>query len=220
MGNTRVIEMFRQLTQAGGLLDFGPERSRLLVRVQRALAAGRPVTAEEIARYVADLGLTLEEADIFLQTVTERDEDDNIVGAMGLSLNETPHHVALDGTRFSAWCAGDTLILPAVLDRTAIVESASPVSGLPIRLRVSPERVEEVSPAGAVVSMVVVDPKPADVSSVEAMWGTFCQQIFFFASREEAEQWAAGRANIEIMPVDEVNDLVRQFSSRLLAYAA
>jgi alkylmercury lyase len=220
MANTRVIENFRQLTQDGGLLDYGPERSRLLVRVQRALAAGRPVTNDQVTRFAAAAGIAPDDADAFLRTVTERDEDDRIVGAFALSLNEHPHRFIVDGTRLSAWCAGDTLFLPAVLDRTADVESTSPVSGQPIRLRVSPSGVEEVSPASTVVSMVVVDPEPSQVSSVEAIWGTYCHQIFFFASREEAEEWAVGRPNIEIMSVAEVQELAQMMAARLLGYAA
>jgi alkylmercury lyase len=52
---------------------------------------------------------------------------------------------------------------------------------------------------------------------VEAIWGTFCHHIFFFASREEAGRWAAGRDNIEILSVEEAYELGRLFSSRLLS---
>ncbi len=220
MGMARAIESMKKLTEAGGPLDYGPERSRLVVRVQRALAQGQPITDEQVTRFAAEIGIAPDEVDAFLRTVTERDEDDNIVGAFALSLNEHPHRVVLNGTRLSAWCAADTLFLPAVLGGTASVESLSPVSGQPIRLRVSPERVEESSPAGAVVSIVVVDPEAADVSSVEAIWGTFCHQIFFFASRAEAERWAAGREDIEILSVDEGFEVGRQLASRLLAQEA
>lgn len=220
MSTARAAEMFRKLIQADGLFDFGPERTRLLVHVQRTLAEGRPVTSDQVSLFAADVGIAPDEADAFLQTVTERDENDQIVGAFALSLNDHPHRFVVDGTELSAWCAGDTLFLPAVLGRTATIESSSPISGQPVRLRVSPERVEEVSPAGAVLSMVVVDPTAADVGSVEAIWGTFCRQILFFASRAEAEQWAAGRDNIEILSVAEGFELVQPFTSSFLARAA
>jgi alkylmercury lyase len=83
---------------------------------------------------------------------------------------------------------------------------------------VSPQGVEEVDPADAVVSMVIVDPDDADMGSVEAIWGIFCHHIFFFASREEAERWAAGRDDIELLSVDEAYQLGRQLSSRFLTY--
>lgn len=217
MGSARAVAAVKALTQASGPLVYGPEHARLLVRVQRALGQGRPVSHEEVGRFAAEIGLAHDEADTFLRTVTEHDSDDTIVGALGLSLNDHPHRLVVNGARLSAWCAMDTLFLPAVLQQTATVESASPLSGQTVRLTVSPEGVEAVSPAGAVVSMVVVDPEAVDVGSVEAIWGTFCHQIFFFASRAEAERWAASRPNIEILSVDEAHEVGRHLSSRLLA---
>ena len=137
---------------------------------------------------------------------------------MGLSLNDTPHRFYVNGAQMSAWCAEDTLFLPTVLNQSASVESVSPVSREKVRLTVSPQGVEEVDPAGAVVSIVIVDPDETNMGSVEAIWGTFCHHIFFFASREEAERWTAGRDDIEILSVEEAYELGRQLSSRFLAY--
>jgi alkylmercury lyase len=169
----------------------------------RELAHGRPLTAERVNRFIAELGIAPDAAHQFLREVTERDPSDQIVGAMGLSLRDHPHRLSVEGVSLSAWCAEDTLFLPALLRQTATIESPSPVSGRPIRLRVSPERAEEVSPAGAVVSLVIVDPSREHMASVEAVWGAFCDHIHFFATRDEAERWAAGRDDIAILSVDE-----------------
>jgi alkylmercury lyase len=217
MGNTRATEATRKYTKPGGLLDYGPDLSRLLVRLMRELAQGRPVPKERVDQIIGDLGIDRDDAYRFLGGVAERDADGNVFGAMGLSLNNTPHRFYVNGIRMSAWCAGDTLFLPAVLDQTAIVESKSPVTRERVKLTVSPQGVEEVDPAGAVVSIVIVDPNDADMGSVEAIWGTFCHHIFFFASREEAERWASGRDDIEILSVEEAYELGRQISSRFLA---
>jgi len=217
MNNARVQEMAKKM--AVGLLDYGPDRSRLLVRVLRSLRTGHPVSVAQVDRIVADLDIAQDEAHRFLREITERDADDNIVGIMGLSLNDHPHRFYVNGASLSTWCAEDTLFLPSLLKQTATVESYSPISKEKVRLTVSPERVEEVSPAGAVVSMVIVDPKQDDMASVEAIWNTFCEHIHFFASREEAERWAAGRGDIAILTVDEGFDLGRQVWSKVLSYA-
>jgi alkylmercury lyase len=218
MSNARAMEATRKYIKPGGLLDYGPDLSRLLVRLMRELAQGHPVSRERVDQIIADLGSDPEEAHKLLREVTERDTDSNIVGIMGLSLNDTPHRFYVNGTRMSAWCAEDTLFLPAVLDQTATVESKSPVTRERVRLTVGPQGVEEVDPPDAVVSIVIVDPDEANMGSVEAIWGIFCHHIFFFASREEAERWAAGRDDIEIFSVDEAFELGRQLSSRFLAY--
>lgn len=184
----------------------------------RELAHGHPVPRGRVDRIIADIRIAPEEAHKLLREVTERDADNNVVGIMGLSLNDTPHRFYVNGTRLSAWCAEDTFFLPAVLDRTVTVESKSPVTGERVSLTVSPQGVEEVDPADAVVSMVIIDPEDVNMGSVEAIWGIFCHHIFFFASREEAERWAAGRDDIELLSVDEAYQLGRQLSSRFLTY--
>jgi alkylmercury lyase len=219
MSNERARETMRMLIEPGGPLDYGPNLSRLLVRVMRELAQGRPVPKERVDQIVADVGIAREDAERLLGEVTERNSDGNIFGVLGLSLNDSPHRFYVDGTQMSAWCAGDALYLPAMLDQSATVESKSPVTGEKIRLTVSPQGVEGVDPAAAaVVSMVIVDPADANMGSVEVIWGTFCHHILFFASREEAERWAAGRDGIEILSVEEAYELVRQLSSRFLGY--
>ncbi len=218
MSNARATEAMRKLTETGGLLDYGPDLSRLLIRLMRELAQGRPVPRERVDQIIGDLGIAREGAYRSLRKWAERDADGNVFGVIGLSLNDTPHRFYVNGTRMSTWCAGDALKVPAALGRTATVESKSPVSGERIRLTVSPQGVQEVDPAGAVVSIVIVDPDEANMGSVEAIWGTFCHHLFFFASREEAERWAAGRDDIEILSVEEAYELMRLVSSRFLAY--
>lgn len=219
MSSTRAAESMMTLMEAGGPLDFSPDRARLFVRVARTLAQGRPIAGEQYDRIVAELAIAPEEAHRFLDEWGERDGEGTIVG-MGLTLNETPHQISVNGAQLWAWCAEDTLFYPVVLDQAATIESASPVSGELTRLRVSPTHVEEVSPPGTVVTLPVVDPDVADLSSVDAIWNTFCHHSFFFPSRAEAEQWADGREDIEILPVAEGFAIGRQMAARLLAHGA
>ncbi len=218
MSDARVRDMATKLQDR--LLAYGPDHCRLLLHVMRELAHGRPLTTEQVDRFTADRGIAPDGAHQFLREVTERNAHDQIVGAMGLSLQDHPHRVSVAGVSLSAWCAEDTLFLPAILQQTATIESPSPVSGLPIRLRVSPERVEEVSPAGAVVSLVIVDPSREHMASVEAIWSAFCRHIHFFATRDEAERWATGRDDVAILSVDEGFAWQRPVWSKVLLAAA
>ncbi len=219
MNNERVTEIARKWNGASEALNLSPDNSRLLIRVWRTLAKGLPVSGEQIDQMIADLGVNQDEAGEFLRGVTERDSSDSIVGIFGLSLNDHPHRFTVNGASFTTWCAEDALFLPPMLKQTATVESYSPVSKEKVRLTVGPERVEEVSPADAVLSIVTLDPSMVDTSSVEAIYGNFCEQIHFFASREDAERWAAGRDNIDILSVEEGYELGKQVFAELLAYA-
>ncbi len=219
MNNELVTEVARKWNGAGNALNFGPNNSRLLISVWRTLTKGRPVSGEQIDEMIADLGVNQDEAGEFLRGVTERDSSDSIVGIFGLSLNDHPHRFTVNGASLTTWCAEDALFLPPMLKQTATVESYSPVSKEKVRLTLGPDGVEEVSPAGAVVSIVTLDPSKVDVSSVEAIYGNFCEQIHFFTSREEAERWTADRENIDILSVEEGYELGKLAFSELLAYA-
>ncbi len=201
MNDVRILETVKKLQEH--LLEYGPDHTRLLLQVIRQLAHGHPITAEQVDRLIADLGIAREKAHQFLREVTERDETDQIVGAMGLSLGDHPHRLSVAGVSLSAWCALDTLFLPTMLGQTATIESPSPVTHQPLRLRVSPERVEEVDPTSAVVSHVLVDPNRENMASVEAIWSAFCTYVHFFATREEGEQWASVRDDIVLLTVEE-----------------
>ena len=58
------------------------------------------------------------------------------------------------GKPIYAWCALDPFLIVPAISRTARVESADPITGEPITMTVTPEGVEHVSPAFAVVSFL------------------------------------------------------------------
>ena len=212
----RAEEMVRELTGDDRVLDYKPEQARLLVQVLRTLARGRPVSAQEIDVIAADFGWAPEVAHGFLRPLTERDAADAVIGVFpGLSLGNHPHRLSMNGRQMSAWCAEDTLFLPALLGQTAMIESTSPLSRAPVRLTVSPDGVMKVYPPEAVISIAVVD-GDTKLTSVETIWMTFCQNIHFFATREEAVRWAAARDDIAILTPDEGFELGRQLTRRFL----
>ena len=69
------------------------------------------------------------------------------------------------------------------------------------------------------VSIATIDLEVHDVSSVEANWGNFCHHVYFFPSREEADEWAVGKDHIAILTVEEAYELGRLAFHKLLAYA-
>jgi alkylmercury lyase len=219
MDYKRAEEMVLRLTQDEGVLGYNPEQVRLLLQVLRTLARGRAVTGPEIEAIAADLGWAPEAAQAFLRPLSERDAADAIIGVFpGLSLGDHPHSFWVNGRRMSAWCAEDTLFLPALLGQTATIESTSPLSREPVRLTVGPDGVRSVNPPEAVVSIAIVDAGDTTLGSVEAIWMTFCRQIHFFASRDEAARWAAERDDIAILTPDEGYQVGRQLTSRFRAH--
>ncbi len=215
-----VEDIAANLNAAGIPPEFEEDDARLLIKSLRTLAKGNPITRDDTVQIAEDLDISYAQADEFLRQISERDSDDNIVGLIGLSLNqEWPHRFYVNGNSLRTWCAWDTLFLAQILGEEVVVESESPVSGTTIHLRVNQDAVESSLPEGAVVSIVTIDPEVQDVSSIEAIWGNFCHQVYFFPSQEEAQEWAKEKSNIAILTVEDAFEVGRLAFSKLLAYA-
>jgi len=208
--NARVREMVERAVRPGGQLSFEPSQRRVLGKIAERLVEGTPVSRQQVAQLAQVAEVDQGAVDRFLAGVGERDADGNIVGiAPGLTLTPTRHRLTVGDKKLFTWCALDALIAPIFLNRTVEIASTSPLRKEPVRMRVSPERVTSVSPNDTVVSIVVVDTDKADLSSVAAIWAAFCHNIFFFPTRDEAEQWAQGKGNIEILSLGEAYELAK-----------
>jgi len=180
----------------------------LLIPLLRLLASGNPV---EVTTLAATVGRTIEEIRAQLAKLpdTEYDDEGRIVGH-GLTLRPTLHRFTLDGADLYTWCALDTLIFPRILDRDAHIESVSPACGQPIRLTAGPRGLRDVEPATAVVSLV----NPDDISEIRS---SFCNQVHFFASGDDARPWLQTTPGGQVMTVAEAFHLAAQLAAVFLA---
>lgn len=174
-------------------------------RLLRLLAQGEPVSVEALAGVVGQLPSEVAQA-IQQNMNVEYDEAGNIIAA-ALSLQPTPHKVEIDGRILYTWCALDALMYLPLLEQPVQVESPGAVTGLPIRMTVTPQGVENVQPETAVVS--IVKPKP-DLWIREA----FCNDVHFFSSPETAASWLAEHQEATIIPVDKAFILGQQLLQR------
>lgn len=169
------------------------------------LAWGRPLGVDEVA---GELHLPLEDTKAFLTRMgAELDKKGNLVG-LGLTSVPTRHAFKMDGHDLYAWCAGDTLLFPLMLEKTAHVVSTDPVSGAKIRLTVGPEGVKAMEPSTAVLSW----PARMDAKDVR---GTVCYPSNWFASRETAGRYAQEHPGVSILSPDEFREVSRFFERRL-----
>ncbi len=213
-------DIARHLNDTGLPPDFGPEISRLQIRVWRELAKGKPITNAQADRLIAEAGVDEADGREFLRNTTERDANDNIVGSVGLSLNQHPHRFYFNGQALTTWCAWDALFLPPALGQAAVIESTSAVSDEAIRIEVSPEGVERVSPEDAAVTIVLLDPEKDTVSTLEQIYSLFCHNVLYFASREEGERWAEDKPwRVAVVSVAEAYEVGTKAFASLLAHA-
>jgi alkylmercury lyase len=180
--------------------------SELLAVLLPLLAEGKPVAMAALRDALAWPDDRLTELIARLPNV-ERDASGSIIG-LGLSLNPTPHVFELRGRRLYTWCALDALLFPAVLRETARVTSPCAATGVPIRLVVTPECVEEVSPREAVVSLVL----PSVNHDLRA---SFCEHVSFFASERVAGAWLRAHPGGVVAPVDDAYTFAQGIGSRI-----
>ena len=196
MAATTVQELSAAI--AAAVIDVDEQGRRIAVALYELLAQGDPVTPAVLAARSgvpeAAVQATLEEwPGVF------RDDEGRVVGFWGLAIPEMAHRFQAEGGKpIHAWCALDPFLIVPVIRRPARVESKDPVTGESITMTVTPEGVEDLSPASAVVSFVVPD-KPLDHDVIE----TFCDYVFNFTSRASAERWASEHEGIVLLPVAE-----------------
>jgi alkylmercury lyase len=87
-----------------------------------------------------------------------------------------------------------------------------------LRLHASPSGITDVNPSGAVATQRVPGRDQVDLSTKNAIWGTFCHHNFFFPNRARAEQWAAGRDDIAIISMGDAFAAARDMAGALLRY--
>ena len=199
METTKLEEIGKAVASmlGGAVSSQAPQLPGSLLRL---LADGKPVSPEQIK---ADLKISPDDLATELQqsTAVELDEDGNVVAAFGLSLKPTPHRFEVAGNALHAWCALDTLYIPAVIKQTARVESTCPVTGTKIRLSVTPDGVESLEPADTVL-VIAAEGASECCSSIQE---SFCEHVLFLSSPEAAAEWSADRQMTIILSVDDAH---------------
>lgn len=154
---------------------------RLSLALYRELARGVPVTPQVLAERVEASG---DEVARMLENwpAVRRDEQRRIVGYWGLTIVPTRHRLRVDERDLYAWCAWDTLFLPALLGARAEVHSSCRATGAPVQLTVGPDALEAPVPADLALSFVL----PEASAMRRDVVASFCSHVHFFRSAELA----------------------------------
>jgi alkylmercury lyase len=179
-----------------------PAVAGILRTLLTELVSGVPVAVDRLA---AASGQPATQVTAILRGLGAEWDPDGRVAGLGMTLRPTEHQVRLDGQVVWAWCALDGLAVPLLLDTPAEVRSRCPATGLPVRVTVSPQRVRDLDPPGAVVSQILTPPQQA-----RDLRQHLCDRGRFFASAGAAAGWAARHPDGLVAGVPEA---VRQLGS-------
>lgn len=203
----RVEQLAVAIARAGP--DFDEEQQRIALALYRRLAEGSSAPAADVAeRAEVSAARVLELLDSWPGVY--RDEQGQVVGFWGLTVDRLSptHRLEVDGRELFAWCAWDTLFLPAVLGATARVESICPTTGDAITLVVAPDRVLLSTRPNAVVSFLLPDRRfDADVIQ------SFCHFVHFFTSHDAGQAWTADHPGTFLLSLDDAFELGRRVNA-------
>jgi hypothetical protein len=179
--------------------------------VLRAFAeTGTVPSVEQLARASGDDDLAAVLARLHAEDFLRLDTDGQILVAYPFSASRTAHEVTVSGGPVvHAMCAIDALGIAAMLSRPVQISSRDPHTGDPIAITVHPNGSRlEAQPAGTVVYLGRLRTgrrSEGDQQPVGAAVDTCCPHISFFASRANADAWAAQDPQIDgrVLVLDE-----------------
>ena len=198
---TRIVEDGRTLLATQG----DPETLRRLIPASiRLLAEGEPVSPAQIADAS---GLPADQAEAALRGIGDVEwTDDGRVEGFGLTRRPTQHRFRIADSDLYTWCAMDTLIFAALLERPVQIESPDGATDAVLRLETDGRQVISAHPASIVVSWFF----DAAASGLRA---SVCQFGHFFASRESAMAWAAKYQQGGVLALDEALEASRALAA-------
>lgn len=186
-------------------MHMSGQEQEISMSIYCLMLRGEPVSV----RYIADsLDLLPEVINQFLKRWGGIDYNDtgSITGCWGLSLSETKHRFEVDGHSLYTWCAWDALFIPEIINKTAMVTSACPVTGSPIMLTISPDSVVSANPAGTIVSFI----KPEEAGMQQSIVKSFCHYVNFFSSKRVGDHWVSENPGTSLLTMNEAFALARR----------
>ncbi|GMR16882.1 MAG: organomercurial lyase MerB [Gammaproteobacteria bacterium] len=138
------------------------------------------------------------------------DDDQQVIGFWGITVQPMTHRMVVDDHVCYAWCAWDTLFIPELLNKVVKVESRCPVTNNNIELIVSPTHAESANGKPLYLSFLQpdMDKLNDDITS------NFCHFVYFFDSKQIAEQWLAEHPSTFLLTLDEAFKIAKQVNNK------
>lgn len=184
---------------------------RIAHAVHRLMSRGEPVEPAAVAK---SAGVAVERVEEKLGSWpgVYRDDRGRVVGFWGQAISklDPEYRFLIEGKTTYAWCALDTLFIPALIGGEVRVEATDAISGAPVSLVVDAAGASDLQPPGTVVSMVVPD-GPFGFDVIES----FCHRVLFFASEASGARWTAEHEGTTLLSVAEAFQLGRRLTQRI-----
>lgn len=184
----------------------------LVLAAYRAMLTGEPA---EVTAIAAGAGWDTNEAAAQLSDWpgVYFDENGRVIGFWGLTAAPiSTHLVTTEAGSSWAWCALDPLFILPLLNEHGTVASRSGVTGTPVELEVTPDRVGRVTASSEDVYVSFLTPTGPFSSDVRL---TFCDYVLFFNGILNAERWTSEHPGTTALPLAEAAAIGRNNAERL-----
>lgn len=204
--NSDLLQLSGYFVQAFPKINKLEQQTALAI--YRSLALGKPVTIESVEK-------TIDQKKIVIDKIIQSwpgvffDDNNNIIGFWGITIETMPHHMIIDERTVYTWCAWDALFIPELINVSARVSSECPVTKQNIELQVSATQVKAISSQDIVVSFL----KPNFDDFTNDITASFCHFVFFFVNRDAGEQWCAEHPNTFLLSLDEAFTVGKQMNA-------
>lgn len=166
--------------------------------VYQQLAQGKPLSLEKLAGILEQAVEAIKQKLAQWGSVFYNDTGE-IIGFLGIAVDETHHHLQMNGITSYAWCAWDTLFIPELVGATALVTSSCATTpNETITLTVTPQGIRSAQP-DIWLSFLLPDKK----SVQENVTTSFCCYVRFFSSRTAGETWIAQNEGTFLLTLDD-----------------
>jgi len=184
----------------------------LVLSAYRAMLAGTPA---EVTTIAAGADWRVDEAASQLREWpgVSFDRQGKVMGFWGLTVAPISTHLVTTKAGSSwAWCALDPLFILPLVDERGTVAARSGVTGKPVELVVTPDRVTPIAAGSDEVYVSFLTPTGPFSSDVRL---TFCDYVHYFDSRQSAERWTSEHSGTFALPLDEAAAIGRRQAERL-----
>jgi alkylmercury lyase len=211
LSRERVDSFARALLVAGGISSLTSEQVDLVRWLFGELAAGRPVSHEDLVRLVTRARMHMHQVQAASRWI-EVDDTGSLVGFGGLTLRPTRHRLLLADAARNLWCALDGFLVLHALGRSVRIETRCPASGTVIEVDAGIEGLRRVEPRSVVMSLVIPNLGPA--RSVSDIRKGFCEFVNFYDSKRTARAAVAEEMGA-ILPLEDAFELARALMARM-----
>ncbi|VAW51707.1 hypothetical protein MNBD_GAMMA05-20 [hydrothermal vent metagenome] len=188
--------------------QMNEQEQNLALNIYRLLAKGAAVSSKQLAN-TCNLPVNIIEHCLTNWPGVFFDDDNNVIGFWGLTINDTHHQLVVNNKTVFAWCAFDTLFIPALLNETAHITSICPVNNEEVSLTITPDEITSDENKEIVVSFLMPDVKELS----ENITASFCHYVCFFNNVSDGEQWCKKHSGTFLLPLKDAYEVGKRLNA-------